>query len=484
MVASVMKSLALVIPFRRAAPPPRSRDWSAQEMAEFYRVQAALARIGMTVSIDKGLSDEGDPWFVFCREPDGEPIIHFARIDSCYVMDSPVLGAILRGLDLRVLVGAALEREEVRRSALRDKEHGSSVAWHPAALLGILVGVVYFLSASPTEASPARDQGARDDARIDAGSRKGPGEGVSAHAHNDIAAQASVLSAQIGQLAAAILVAVSVETMMAGDDAAPAEIHFAAPQTWTVETIETSHESLPSHVAQDAAMSFAPPESAPPDDALVGVKPVHKSALTEMVAPQTQITAAPAPITHADESAVAQHDNVAPSKTGAITMARQAAHGQSAAEASSAELSTTSTPSASTPSVSAVLQAALKPSITSEVEAVDVKKTATAADGQQDVTYFTFGVEKDGTVIKASQAIHIVDAIDAAEFKAAVTYAYSHKSVASDSYQNKIYTIELKDPLDTRAPPSESVALEYRDGSKIEIIGTAETLHHLFDLVA
>jgi hypothetical protein len=226
-----MKKLALIIPFKRSAPP-RSRDWSAQELAEFYRVQTSLARIGMTVSVDRGLSDEGEPWFVFCREPDGEPIIHFARIDSCYVMAGSVLGELLRGLDLRTLVAKALEREEMRRAALRGANADGTVSWHPAALVSVLVGIVYFFSTGPTEASTPRDHQAKDEARGDGGSRGGAAEKTFAAPQSDIAAQASVLSAQIGHLAAAILVAVSLETP-------------TAPRAWPSTTTSRSPRRTP-----------------------------------------------------------------------------------------------------------------------------------------------------------------------------------------------------------------------------------------------
>ena len=37
-----------------------SRDWSAQELAEFYRVEAGLLQSGMRGSLDRGVTDEGD----------------------------------------------------------------------------------------------------------------------------------------------------------------------------------------------------------------------------------------------------------------------------------------------------------------------------------------------------------------------------------------------------------------------------------------
>jgi hypothetical protein len=77
-------------------------------------------------------------------------------------------------------------------------------------------------------------------------------------------------------------------------------------------------------------------------------------------------------------------------------------------------------------------------------------------------------VDKDGTVIKASEDIHIVHAVDANEFKEAIFYVYSKKLVESDSYSNKMYKINIYDGAHDAAGPSEKVAVEYTDGSKIE----------------
>src|SRR6516164_7030752 len=55
-------------------------DWSQPELAEFYRVEDALTKSGVGISTDRGLTDEGEPWFVFFRQDNEEVIVHFARI--------------------------------------------------------------------------------------------------------------------------------------------------------------------------------------------------------------------------------------------------------------------------------------------------------------------------------------------------------------------------------------------------------------------
>jgi len=82
---------------RRRAP----RDWTAQELAEFYRVESILIQAGLWVVSARGLSDEGEPWFVFCRADDDEVIIHFARIDGRYVICAPAYGENATGHDFR-----------------------------------------------------------------------------------------------------------------------------------------------------------------------------------------------------------------------------------------------------------------------------------------------------------------------------------------------------------------------------------------------
>ena len=72
--------------FRRSAAPC---DWSTQELAEFYRVESALVQAGMHIDSDRGMTDEGEPWFVFCRVEDDEVVIHFARIGGKYVISAP-----------------------------------------------------------------------------------------------------------------------------------------------------------------------------------------------------------------------------------------------------------------------------------------------------------------------------------------------------------------------------------------------------------
>ena len=55
--------------FRLVSFPHRSErtfDWTRDELAELYPIEHALTQ-AILLETDRGLSDEGDPWFVFCR---------------------------------------------------------------------------------------------------------------------------------------------------------------------------------------------------------------------------------------------------------------------------------------------------------------------------------------------------------------------------------------------------------------------------------
>ncbi|MFC7400179.1 hypothetical protein ACFQU1_23540 [Chelatococcus sp. GCM10030263] len=137
-------NVAQLFPFRS-----RSRDWSNQELAEFYRVEAALVQAGLTIETDRGLSDENEPWFAFCHADTGEVIIHFARIGGVYVAASGAFEGVLRGVDFRSLVEALLMRHP-----LVVPRKGEKISLHPSALLVALVATAFFkLSEADAQAS-------------------------------------------------------------------------------------------------------------------------------------------------------------------------------------------------------------------------------------------------------------------------------------------------------------------------------------------
>ncbi|MGA8169369.1 MAG: hypothetical protein WB816_00805 [Methylocystis sp.] len=95
----------------------------------------------MKITTDRGLSDEGDPWFVFCREEGGDPVVHFARIDGQYIIASPAYSGVARGLDFKSMVQDLISRHKI---APVNKDKKSNIFMHPAALLVIVVGTAFF----------------------------------------------------------------------------------------------------------------------------------------------------------------------------------------------------------------------------------------------------------------------------------------------------------------------------------------------------
>ena len=118
----------------------KTRDWSNQEIAEFYRVEAALCRSGLLIETERGISDEGDPWFIFCRADSGDIIIHFARFDGQYVVASPALESIVRGNDFRRLIVQIIDCEPIVLPPSKNR----NLFIHPAALLFAIVSTCYF----------------------------------------------------------------------------------------------------------------------------------------------------------------------------------------------------------------------------------------------------------------------------------------------------------------------------------------------------
>ena len=138
-----------------AQTPPvqrSARDWSNQDLASIYRVKRLLDAAGVPNHVERSLSDEGDPWCIFCTET-GEVFIHLCRIDGLYVLDSPNLSEAISGVDFSDLIarfseGALRNTEKAAQARRRliKLERGGKVFLHPAALLAALIWSIYINS--------------------------------------------------------------------------------------------------------------------------------------------------------------------------------------------------------------------------------------------------------------------------------------------------------------------------------------------------
>jgi hypothetical protein len=127
--------------------PGGSADWSQLEIAEFYRVEGALVQAGLALETDRGLTDEGDPWFAFCRSETGEVFIHFARIGGLYVVAGIAFPHPASGTDFRALVRDLVSRHPFAAPdalSLSRRGGGNNIFLHPAALLIAVVGAAFF----------------------------------------------------------------------------------------------------------------------------------------------------------------------------------------------------------------------------------------------------------------------------------------------------------------------------------------------------
>lgn len=118
-------------------------DWTQQELAEFYRVETVLIQSGVSLETERGLSDEGDPWFVFCRPQTGDVVIHFARYGNEYVAAGGGLDGVLRGRSFRDIIDSFMSCQPMvvsRKSGLETQ-----VVLHPTALLSAFVTTAFFL---------------------------------------------------------------------------------------------------------------------------------------------------------------------------------------------------------------------------------------------------------------------------------------------------------------------------------------------------
>lgn len=153
-----------IIGFSSATQTPSRKGWSNQDLGELYRVEGALLQAGLRIEAESGVSDEGDPWFVFCHGYNGELIVHFARIDGRYVVAAPALPKPLRGADLGSIVRQFIAENPISLPVPEANRRGN-VLFHPAALLTIFVATILIMS-SPGEGLAAGTEGASDDEEI------------------------------------------------------------------------------------------------------------------------------------------------------------------------------------------------------------------------------------------------------------------------------------------------------------------------------
>lgn len=174
---------AAILNFFRPRPAPS--DWTDQELAEFFRVADALTQSGFSVTTERGVTDEGDPWFVFVREASDDVIAHFARIEGEFLADASVLDVPVRGPDLRDVLDQVIRRYTV----FVPQRRGENLFLHPAALLTAFVATALLeIEGSDAKAALGPDP-------VDKASRTAESDGKSEDAAKGAAARGLVVAA-------------------------------------------------------------------------------------------------------------------------------------------------------------------------------------------------------------------------------------------------------------------------------------------------
>ncbi|MDF9301120.1 hypothetical protein P5P81_00590 [Tritonibacter mobilis] len=130
-------------------------DWTNQEIASFMRAHRLLAIAGLSLETERGVTDEGDPWFVFVNQ-DGDVFAHFARIGEVYILDSIIQQEIAKAGSLDELISAFAETTTPVDSADHTSTSATVVPFvalretkvrlHPGATLAALIWTIYIQS--------------------------------------------------------------------------------------------------------------------------------------------------------------------------------------------------------------------------------------------------------------------------------------------------------------------------------------------------
>ena len=108
------------------------KSWTNQDLAELYRIESALIQAGVSIETERGDSEEGDPWFVFCRGDSGDVLIHVAIIDGEYIIASSSINVIIRGTSFSDIVRQFLQREP---AFMLGASRQNNIMIHPSSVL-------------------------------------------------------------------------------------------------------------------------------------------------------------------------------------------------------------------------------------------------------------------------------------------------------------------------------------------------------------
>lgn len=144
--------MAAVLQFRRKIAPA---TWANDELAEFYRIVDVMGRAGLSISVDVGVSDEGEPWVVFVREETGDVLVHIARIDGWVVAVSAASQEVVRAQTLKEVVRRIVDTHPL--VLLPANRPGTHIHIHPCAVLAAFIAAAYLLAEGIQSEAHARE---------------------------------------------------------------------------------------------------------------------------------------------------------------------------------------------------------------------------------------------------------------------------------------------------------------------------------------
>lgn len=128
--------------FRKAEPQHRTGGWDQSEVADFYRAHRLLTDQGICFGIDQGVSDDGDPWFVFFDFDTHDVFLHLARFDGRCLLVCEQLGLNLTATSVSEVVRRF--EAEVRELVNVRRSSGNVIA-HPATKIITSISVIFLL---------------------------------------------------------------------------------------------------------------------------------------------------------------------------------------------------------------------------------------------------------------------------------------------------------------------------------------------------
>lgn len=120
----------------------RKHKWSAQELAELYRIESALVQAGISVEMETGESDEGEPWFILCSANTGDVLVHVAVIDRTYHIAGGWF-PVIRGSSLYHVVHRFMARQP---AFLLGAAGDDNVLLHPGSVVIAVLAAICLVS--------------------------------------------------------------------------------------------------------------------------------------------------------------------------------------------------------------------------------------------------------------------------------------------------------------------------------------------------